>query len=151
MNHISSFYKKHKPLDNVIYGIFMIPTLFYVTLGLNSCDVTGFQEERSLELLLIYTIPPAKTQVILLSLLGGLSIILSYFSDFFKKNILKSGMNNCALSRAQSLSAFLSLSLQYFLLFSFCQSSFLVSDLKDLQKLELFAGVVYAIHSIKQV
>lgn len=150
MDKIRIFLNKHNVIETILYGIFSIPSIFYAVLGLNIYRVSdGIQKESALGLIMIYLSPINNSQVYFLGALGFFSILLSFFVDQLRK--AEKGLLDQNLPPNPNIIIlnFTSLTVQYFLVFTFLKTDFLIDSLEKIQSLVLLGTVGYFLLNLK--
>jgi hypothetical protein len=127
-------------LDSVSYGVFMIPTVFYIALASN-IYFNILPPNRVVQLEKLYVGSVSNEHISILGLIGFCSIILSYLVDHI------AAVKERLQSETPSLKmmVFLKFSVsytQYLLLFMFATSEFVPETLNNLKSLVVLAGVV---------
>jgi hypothetical protein len=83
--------------------------------------------------------------VIFLGVVGILSLVLYYISLYIKNTEIQDDETTHKGTSLSIFINFISLTIQYFLLFSFLQSDFLPGYLDQLQKMVFFGAVTYTL------
>lgn len=137
--------KKTRIVEIICYALSIVPTVFYVAIMINSFDFTGLQEEKTLDLSLIYLNPISIGQMYFLGMSGLLSIATSQYLELLKSIDIKSESE--VTFKVFFIASFI---VQQFLLFVFIQSDFLNQTLITVQSASLVGSIFSYFFIIKK-